>query len=182
MVRISNFQNSKHIFSSSYHLVFYSLFFLLLSPYFVWLYGDHSMGSVLLTRVHGIASVYLYLCNCFSSTNIVVFPLAGSWSVSWWTPAVAPWEGAATMVCASSSPPGSARRPHASPVVWPKGTSWPTPLPWWRERGWSAGWWRSDQQGLSSLGRVLRTFSLLYWWMSVFWPLINQRNIFLIST
>lgn len=69
------------------------------------------------------------------------------------------------MACASSSLPGSARRPHASPAVWPKGTSWPTPHPWWRERGWSAGWWRSDRLGLSSSGRTLGTF--LCWCFSV---------------
>lgn len=104
----------------------------------------------------------------FYPLNIVRVHLAGSWSASWWMPGVVPWEAVATTACASSFLPGSARRPRESPAAWLKGTSWPTPHPWWRERGWSAGWWRSDQLELSSSGMTLGTFFLLCWRVAVF--------------
>lgn len=91
----------------------------------------------------------------FTSSETIYFLLEGSWSASWWTPGAGPWEAADTTACASSSLPGSARRPRALRVDWLKGTSWPTPHPWWRERGWSAGWWRSDLLALSSSGMFL---------------------------
>lgn len=91
------------------------------------------------------ASLYLFLSGRF--------PPAGFWWASWWTPAEVPCEEVATMACASSSRPASARRQHGSRAVWSKDTSWRACHPWWRERVWRAGWWRWAQRGLSFWGR-----------------------------
>ncbi len=90
-------------------------------------------------------SLYLLLLDHFPST--------GFWWASWWMPAAVPCEEVATMACASSSHPASAPRQHVSRAVWSRDTSWHPCRPWWRERGWRAGWWRWAQRGLSFWGR-----------------------------
>lgn len=48
--------------------LFYFYYFLSF-PYFVWVYGDHSMGIVLLTCVRRMASVHLSLSLCRVSSS-----------------------------------------------------------------------------------------------------------------
>lgn len=78
---------------------------------------------------------------------------AGFWWASWWTLAAAPCEEVATTACASSSRRASARHPPASRAAWSSDTSWRLCRPWWRARGWRAGWWRWARPGLSFWGR-----------------------------
>lgn len=97
---------------------------------------------------------------------------AGSWWASWWTLAAAPCEEVATTACASSFHHASARHPPASRAVWSSDTSWRLCRPWWRVRGWRAGWWRWARLGLSFWGRyfphthalVLSCFSWSFLW------------------
>lgn len=69
----------------------------------------HSLLHRLSVSYHSLSLPPLLLCLPFRSPS-------GSWSASWWTPGVAPWEEAVTTACASSSRPGSAQRPPGSPV------------------------------------------------------------------
>lgn len=101
----------------------------------------HSMA-----QLNSVESLFIF------SYRVIFFP-AGFWWASWWTPAAVPCEEVATMACASSSRPASAPHQHVSHAVWSKDTSWHPCHPWWREKGWRAGWWRWAQRGLSFWGR-----------------------------
>lgn len=110
--------------------------------------------SVVLSQ-HGTTHLWEPV-SCWISLYLLLldnFPSTGFWWASWWTPVVVPCEEVATMACASSSHPASAPRQHVSRAVWSRDTSWHPCHPWWRERGWRAGWWRWAQRGLSFWGR-----------------------------
>lgn len=72
-MRSACFQDSEHLFfllSTVLSPVLLILFYYFLSfPYFVWVYGDHSMGIVLLTCVRRMASVHLSLSLCRVSSS-----------------------------------------------------------------------------------------------------------------
>lgn len=97
----------------------------------------------------------LYCLSVSSSLFSFCFtPPSGFSSASWSTPGAAPWGGVVTTACASSSRPGSARRPPGSPADWSRDTNWHRLLRWWKEKAWPADWWKSVRRELSSSGKT----------------------------
>lgn len=103
----------------------------------------------------------LFSLSCHSTSLPLFFRLflpfyfpSGSWSASWSTPGVVPWEEAVTMAWESSSRPESAQHPPGSRVDWWRGTNWRRLPRWWKEKAWPADLLRSVPQERSSLGKT----------------------------